>query len=103
MPFNLRWAEKGLGNYVRTTGMYAALGFASLTITALADVHSLYFENVPVRSKWTAVDESIQQYTTVRKNYITNQIAQTYFDAASNDTLIQTVKKLYQTNDFIHL
>ena len=87
MPYLIRWTLTGsLSSYVSTAQMFVDLGFTSLTISSLADVYMLYFENVPTRSKFTAVDESINEFQLVRKNYTTNNIAQTFADFSAQDT-----------------
>ena len=100
MPFNIRWTLIGLSSYVDTSTMFSDLGYANLTINTLADVYQLFYENVPARSKFTAVDDSVTNYQILRRQNITNNIAQTFFDGASRDTLIQEVKRTFLTQQF---
>ena len=83
MPFNIRWTLIGLSSYVDTATMFADLGYANIAINTLADVYQLYYENVPARSKFTAVDDSVTNYQILRRQNITKNIAQTFFDGHS--------------------
>ena len=100
MPFNIRWTLIGLSSYVDSSTMFADLGYANITINTLADVYQLFYENVPVKSKFTAVDDSVTNYQILRRQNITNNIAQTFFDGASRDTLIQQVKRTFVSQNF---
>ena len=102
MPFNLRWTLIGLSSYVDTATMFADLGYANLAISTLADVNQLFFENVPARSKFTAVDDSFTNYQILRRQNVTQNIAQTFFDGASRDMFVQQVKRQYVTNNNTH-
>lgn len=102
MPFNLKWTLIGLSSYVDTAAMFANLGYANLTISTLEDVYQLFYENVPARNKFTAVDDSVTNYQILRRQNITQNIAQTFFDGASRDMLIQQAKRQYVTNNNTH-
>ena len=76
LPYAIRWTLTGsLSSYVNTAQMFVDLGFTSLTISSLANVYMMYFENLPARSKFTAVDASINEYQLLCKNYTTNNTA----------------------------
>ena len=100
MPFNIRWTLIGLSSYVGTSAMFTDLGFANLTISSLADVYMLFFENVPPRSRMTSVDDSTTLFQAIRKQNITNNLKQTHYDGASEEHLTMTVKKSYITQQF---
>ncbi len=94
MPFDIRWTLIGLSSYVPTAAMFTDLGFANLAINTLSDVYMLYFENVPPRSQMTSVDDGTILFQAIRKQSITNNLQQTFYDGASVDQMTMTVKKI---------